>query len=183
MLGARESGVRPRRREPAGATRGVLLLVGALLALIILVWLAIPTREPANPAALPDAASNRQPTRAKAQAEWIDPRRLAARPSTYHDHNIALFGKALTADQHPDHTRVQLMAQPPGGNVTELVVVELRPKAEALRPGECYALFGVGIGTQQVTGSLTSVEIEVPLVEGYAWEPSPPGPRGIDCAP
>jgi hypothetical protein len=160
-----------------------LLLVGALVALITFAWLTVATREPTNTAALPDATSNRPPTPSKAQAEWIDPRRLAASPSDFRDHNIALFGKALTVDQHPDYTRVQLMAQPPGGNVTALVVIELWPKAEEVRPGECYALFGVGLGTQHVTGALTGVEMEVPLVRGYSWEPSPPGPLGIDCAP
>ena len=120
----------------------------------------------------------------KADAKLVDPRLLVADPQSFRGQNIYLQGKALTVDQHPDYTWVQLLAQVPGKSSasTESIVVEFRPKASGFLKDECYRVYGIAAGTQDVTRTLTGAKNTVPLVAGYAFDSAPAGQYNIGCA-
>ncbi len=84
------SDLQPRRKAPTGSTRGVLLLFGGLFALVFIVQFLTIAWDIFAP-------RDQQPVLNKAEAEWVDPRLLAADPSAYRDRNIVLYGKALRA--------------------------------------------------------------------------------------
>jgi hypothetical protein len=122
---------------------------------------------------------------AKADAKLVDPRLLVADPQSYRGQNIYLQGKALNVDQRADYTWVHLLAQVPGKSEgsTESIVVEFRPKLPAFLKDECYGVYGVANGTQDVTRLLTGATNTVPLVAGYAFDSAPVGQFKIGCAP
>jgi len=121
---------------------------------------------------------------AKGDARLVDPRQLVADPQAFRGQNLYLQGKALNVEQHPDYTWVQLFAQVPGktSSSTESVVVEFRPKAPAVLKDECYRIYGVGAGTQNVTRTLTGATNAVPYVTGYAYESAPQDQFKFGCA-
>src|SRR5437660_1336300 len=65
---------------------------------------------------------------------------------------------------------------------TESIVVEFRPKVVALLKDECYRIYGVAEGTQEVTRTLTGAKNSVPYVSGYGFDAAPQGEFGIGCA-
>src|SRR5437016_4422230 len=95
------------------------------------------------------AVSTRTPDKSSAQV--IDPRLLASDPNGQRGKNVILQGKSLTATQQPDYTWMQLMAQIPERSTTESVIIEVRPKNAALLKDECYRVYAVAAGTQDVT--------------------------------
>jgi hypothetical protein len=153
----------------------ILLAVGTLLLVAAYASRGWLTRTPS--AALSPSQLN------KAEAEWIDPRRLMADPAAYHERHIALYGKAQTVEQRGDYTWLKLLAQPPGGTRIQAVIVELRPPDREISDDKCYALYGIGADTQPLPGTPAGIQDGLPFVRAYAWDPSPPTPSGTACAP
>jgi hypothetical protein len=120
----------------------------------------------------------------KGAARVVDPRLLAANPSSYNGANLIVQGEALTVVQHGDYTWVQVLARIPGKSYdAESVVVELRPAVPSFLPGECYAFYAVGAGTQRVERTLTGTASEVPLLRGYHYYSSVASSAGTCGAP
>lgn len=146
------------------------LLLGLLL--LIPVWyFAI---RPAARGALDVLDATPTPTAqppARADAVAVDPRRLAAEPGAFVGQNVWLYGRALNVEQRDDYTWLQIMAQVADRTVTEFVVVEVSPKNTTILKDECYRVYGVGAGTQDVTRTLTGASGKAPLVRAYAVEP------------
>ena len=91
-----------------------------LLALLVagtLLLTAACGRRSGTPSSTPSAPPS-QASLNKADAEWIDPRRLVAEPAAYRNRHLALYGKAVTVEQRGDYTWVDLLAQPAGGTRT-----------------------------------------------------------------
>jgi hypothetical protein len=165
-----------RKSGGRGRTRFVWFLV--LIGLLGVCGVVSQGSRPASVDSAPTTAPD------KAQAKIVDPRLLVADPNAYRGQNLYLQGKALTVEQHPDYTWVQLLAQVPGKTEgsTETVVVEFRPRIATLLKDECYRMYGVAAGTQKVTRTLTGATNEVPYVNGYAFASAPQGEFKIGCA-
>lgn len=116
-------------------------------------------------------------------AVYLDPRVLAANPSGYTGKNIYVQGKALNVTQKPSYTWVQMMAQPVGKSDTESVIVEMPFQATDLVKGECFRIYGVAHGTQDVTRTLTGAKDSVPLLNGYAYSSSSSDKYGSCLSP
>jgi hypothetical protein len=146
-----------------------------------------------TPTPVPPTATPVPPS--KAAAVYVDPRQLTSDPQSYVGKNIILQGEALNVTQnqedkgglftspHPAYTWVNLMAQVRGKNgTTESIAVQITPPSKTLLSEECYRIYGVVVGTEKVTRTLTGAENEVPEVNGYAVESAPQGAYGIGCA-
>jgi hypothetical protein len=172
---------------PTKKKRGVggNLAVGCLVIVGLIVVLSLIGSSQGGKVQL--AASTLAPTAppAKSDAKLVDPRLLVADPQSFRGQNIYLQGKALNVDQRADYTWVQLLAQVPGKTEgsTESIVIEFRPKLPAFLKDECYRVYGVADGTQDVTRTLTGATNTVPLVEGYAFDSAAIGQFKIGCAP
>lgn len=207
-MGTERPKPRPRRTTTQDCLLGVLILVAIALVFLGGIWVVGPYTAPnsdigavywylrlrAFPALIGRSASpedlaalqaawQREAPPDKSAADLVDPRRLVAEPNAFRGKNIVLQGQALTVTQQADYTWVQLMAQPTGRETTESVVAEVRPKNVQILKDDCYRVYGVGSGTQNVNLTLTGASREVPLIRAYAVEGAPAGPRGIGCNP
>jgi hypothetical protein len=125
-----------------------------------------------QPTAVPTAPPNR------AQAAYLDPRELAADPRAFIGKNIILSGKALNVAVSKnrvggEYTWVQLMAQVRNRNSTESIVIHFTPKDPKFLKDECYVVYGIVQGTEEVTRALTGAKNTDPQVSGYLWERQP----------
>lgn len=129
----------------------------------------------------------------RAGAEYLDPRELTSAPKSYVGRNITLQGRTLTVTHHdqqsgflssqPSHSWVQVIAQVRGrDDTTESVVVKLYPKDVRVLKDECYKIYGVVAGTEQVQLVLTGASHDAPVIRGYTWDAAPPGRFGFGCA-
>jgi hypothetical protein len=126
------------------------------------------------------AAQDSTPLRS--EADYVDPRLLNSDPDSYVGRNIYIQGNALTVEQEDDYTWVQVLAEVRDGETTESVIVYLEPPVKTLLSDECYRFFGTMTGTVTMTLRLTGAEVEVPMLDGYAYAPSEPG-EYFGCAP
>ena len=117
----------------------------------------------------------------RADARNLDPRQLLADPKAYLGVNLSFQGKTLNVQQQDSFTWVQLLAQVPGRSTTESIVFEFRPKVPELLKDDCYRMYGVVAGTQEVTRTLTGAKETVPYLNGYLWERISPDRFGIGC--
>jgi hypothetical protein len=122
------------------------------------------------------------PGPSKATADVIDPRRMVGDPNTFRGKNLVLQGKALNVQQEGDITWVNLQAVVPGRDTTESIAVVIRPKNLQILKDDCYRIYGVGAGTQEVTRTFTGAKDTVPTVNSYLQEAAPVGRGGYGCA-
>jgi hypothetical protein len=139
------------------------------------------TREASTPTVVVPVATP-TPENTKANAEYMDPRQIAADAKGQTGKNVWLQGRALNVDQKGDYTWVQLEAEEAGRPTTEYIVVEVRPKDSSILKEECYRFYGVVGGTQKVTRTFTGATNDAPFVKAYATE-SAPRASSIGCAP
>lgn len=169
-----------RVKQGAKPTR-VLALVGGVVLLFICVGMAFSSNSGSTTASGGSTATTVAPP-SMSLATYLDPRLLASNPTAYKGNNIYIQGKVLNVEQHSDYTWVQIMAQPSGKDVTESIVVEMRPRASELLKDECFRIYGTAQGTTGVTRTLTGASNTVPLVHGYAYSSVSAGSYGIGCA-
>lgn len=122
------------------------------------------------------------PAPSKAGARYVDPRELTADPKSFVGQNIFLQGETLTVEHRDTYSWIQIQARVRGRSIDESIVVRFEPKEPKILSQECYRIYGIVAGTEEMQLKLTGAINEVPLVRGYAWEPAPRGEYGIGCA-
>ncbi len=171
-----------------GRTRHFFALCGYLFAAFILAGIFTGYRSSGDSASV---AADARPTRtavlptatpSKADAETIDPRRMVAAPKDYKGKRVVITGEANNVDHYDTYTWIQFLAQVPDRNLTESVVVEIRPRDTAIVKSDCYRIYGTVAGTQTVKTVLTGATHESLQIDAYAWETYPPTKYG-SCAP
>ena len=133
-----------------------------------------------KPTATPTATATPLPT--KDGADYIDPRLLAADPKAYKGRNVQIQGGAQNIDQKSDYTWINFSAGVRGRDISEAIVVEVRPKNPNILSQECYRVYGIVEGTQKVRIVLTGAEKDVLFVKAYQIEDAPRGEFGFGCA-
>jgi len=112
----------------------------------------------------------------------VDPQQLAADPNLFLDQDISVQGKALNVKQYAEYTWLELLAQGLDRDETESIAVEVRPKNVQLLLKQCYRVYGVGAGTQDLPGSLSGEQTTMPRLIAYAVDAAPVGTGASGCA-
>lgn len=193
MLG--RSGEVPNYERTSAVTRWAVRIglgLGALACLwsvLFVIALFVPGQNQAKATVADMLRSNPRPSTVvptprptKDTAEAIDPRRLVGDPNGYRGKNLVLQGKALNVQQEGDLTWVNLQAVVPGRDTTESIAVVIRPRNSQILKDDCYRIYGVGAGTQEVTRTFTGAKETVPTVNSYLQEAAPTGRSGYGCA-
>lgn len=140
-----------------------------------------PTATPAPPTPTP-VPPTVTPGPSKAQAQVIDPRKLAADPASYVDRNIVLTGEVRNVESRSNpatifkvlrlsYTWTDFLAFVPGRSdlSPESVAAYFFPKNPKILRGNPYKIWGIVRGTEDVTIVLTGATRTVPDIEVYSF--------------
>ena len=107
----------------------------------------------------------------RARATYLDPRILVGDPNGNRGTYVILRGMANNVSQKDGFTWIQFLAEVNGQNrPTESIVVRFLIRQIKILKQECYVIYGVVSGEEDVIQVATGVAAKTVGVTGYAWD-------------